>query len=152
MDVSALLTEHGLAVVIIFCLFAAISWFAKWFFNNYTANLDTQFTELLREISEVKEEIVNSNSLETESVVEDSSVNEMEKSFTEESMESMKEQTVEESIQEDASNDLKEFGVESDAPDLFNTETENSSSDDLLSSNEEEDELEIPAFLRRQKN
>tara|TARA_R110002096_G_scaffold259786_1_gene453210 strand:- start:314 stop:616 length:303 start_codon:yes stop_codon:yes gene_type:complete len=61
MDVSALLTEHGLAVVIIFCLFAAISWFAKWFFNNYTANLDTQFTELLREISEVKEEIVNSN-------------------------------------------------------------------------------------------
>jgi cell division protein FtsZ len=28
---------------------------------------------------------------------------------------------------------LKEFGVDSDAPDLFNSETENSSSDDLLS-------------------
>ena len=61
MDFSALLTEHGLAVVIIFCLFAAIAWFAKWFFNNYTANLDTQFSELLREIAEVKEEVVDNN-------------------------------------------------------------------------------------------
>ena len=35
------------------------------------------------------------------------------------------------------------------------SETENSNPDDLLSSNEnedEEDDLEIPAFLRRQKN
>ena len=48
---------------------------------------------------------------------------------------------------------LREFGVDSDAPDLFSSETENSSSEDLLSSNEEEeDDLEIPAFLRRQKN
>ena len=60
---------------------------------------------------------------------------------------------VEESIEEDISNDLKEFGVDSDAPDLFSSETENSSSDDLLSSSDEdEDDLEIPAFLRRQKN
>mgnify|MGYP001242278748 CR=1 FL=1 len=53
-----------------------------------------------------------------------------------------------------ASNDLKEFGVDSDAPDLFSSETESSSSDELLSSEheEEEDDLEIPAFLRRQKN
>ena len=35
----------------------------------------------------------------------------------------------------------------------FSSETENSSSDNLLSSNDgEEDDLEIPAFLRRQKN
>ena len=61
MDFSQILDEHGLAVVIIFCLFAAIAWFAKWFFNNYTANLDTQFSELLREISEVKEEILDNN-------------------------------------------------------------------------------------------
>ena len=103
--------------------------------------------------SVTNEEIVHSNSLETESVVEDSSVNEMEKSFTQEAMDSTQEQTVEESIQEDISNDLKEFGVDSDAPDLFSSETENSSSEDLLSSsNEEDDDLEIPAFLRRQKN
>ena len=61
MDFSALLSEHGLAVVIIFCLFGAISWFAKWFFNNYTANINTQFSELLREIAEVKEEIIEEN-------------------------------------------------------------------------------------------
>jgi len=103
--------------------------------------------------SVTNEETIHSNSLETESVVEDSSVNEMEKSFTEEAMESTQEQTVEESVQEDVSNDLKEFGVDSDAPDLFSSETENSSSDDLLSSSvEEDDDLEIPAFLRRQKN
>ena len=99
------------------------------------------------------EEVLNNNNFETETVVEDTSVNEMEKSFTQEAMETPQEQVVEESIQEDFSNDLKEFGVDSDAPDLFSSETENSSSDDLLSTNEEEDDdLEIPAFLRRQKN
>ena len=56
--------------------------------------------------------------------------------------------------EQELSNDLKEFGVDSDAPDLFSSETETSSSDELLSSEheEEEDDLEIPAFLRRQKN
>ena len=61
MDFSQVLNEHGLADVIIFCLFAAISWFARWFFNNYTANLDTQFSELLREIAEIIEEITEEN-------------------------------------------------------------------------------------------
>ena len=61
MDFSQILNDHGLEVVIIFCLFAAIAWFAKWFFNNYTANLETQFSELLREIAEIKEEITEEN-------------------------------------------------------------------------------------------
>jgi cell division protein FtsZ len=99
------------------------------------------------------EEVMHTNNLETEVVVEDTSVNEMEKSFTQEAIETPQEQTVDESIEEDISNDLKEFGVDSDSPDLFSSETENSSSDDLLSSSDhEEDDLEIPAFLRRQKN
>ena len=103
--------------------------------------------------SATNEEVIHSNKLETESVVEDSSLNEMEKSFTQEAMEESQEQAVEETIEEDVSNDLKEFGVDSDAPDLFSSETENKSSDDLLSSStEEDDDLEIPAFLRRQKN
>jgi cell division protein FtsZ len=103
--------------------------------------------------SVTNEETIHSNSLEAESVVEDSSVNEMEKSFTQEAIDTTQEQTVEESIQEDVSNDLKEFGVDSNAPDLFSSETENISSEDLLStSDEEDDDLEIPAFLRRQKN
>ena len=52
-------------------------------------------------------------------------------------------------------NDLKEFGVDTDEPDLFNTENQASTSEDLLGSSDEdqeEDDLEIPAFLRRQKN
>jgi cell division protein FtsZ len=71
----------------------------------------------------------------------------MEKSFTQEAIDS-------ESIEEDKSHDLKEFGVDSESPDLFSTEHENSTAEDLLSSSSEdqEDDLEIPAFLRRQKN
>ena len=52
-------------------------------------------------------------------------------------------------------NDLKEFGVDSDEPDLFSSDIQNSNSEDLLGSSDEdseEDDLEIPAFLRRQKN
>jgi cell division protein FtsZ len=99
------------------------------------------------------EEAIHSSDIQTESVVEDTSVNEMEKSFTQEAIEPSNEQIVDENIEEDVSNDLKEFGVESDAPDLFSSETESSTSEDLLSSSEEEeDDLEIPAFLRRQKN
>ena len=99
------------------------------------------------------EEVIHNNNLETESVVEDSSVNEMEKSFTQEAIERPQEQIIEESIEEDSSNDLKEFGVDADAPDLFSSENENSTSNDLLSSSDkDDDDLEIPAFLRRQKN
>jgi cell division protein FtsZ len=103
--------------------------------------------------NETNQEISESNNLETESVVEDTTVNEMEKSFTQEATETEYEINTPDSIEDDVSNDLKEFGVDSDSPDLFSSETENSSPNDLLSSDdEEEDDLEIPAFLRRQKN
>ena len=101
----------------------------------------------------MNEEIVQNTSIESESIVEDNSVNEMEKSFAQEALETNNEETQENNVNEDVSNDLKEFGVDSDAPDLFSSESENSSSEDLLTSDEEEeDDLEIPAFLRRQKN
>ncbi len=100
------------------------------------------------------EEVLHSTNIETESIVEDSSVNEMEKSFAQEAMETPKENMDSQRIENDVSNDLKEFGVDSDSPDLFSSENENSSAEDLLSSDKEEDDddLEIPAFLRRQKN
>ena len=58
------------------------------------------------------------------------------------------------SNEEDLNNDLSEFGVDTDSPDLFNSDNESESSTDLLSSenDEKDDDLEIPAFLRRQKN
>jgi len=102
----------------------------------------------------ISEQVSSENEVQTERVVEDTTVNENEKSFTQEAIETFKENNETENTQEEASNDLKEFGVESDSPDLFSSDNENSSPEDLLSSSdqEEEDDLEIPAFLRRQKN
>ena len=90
-------------------------------------------------------EVLQSNN-EAENIIENPIVNEMEKSFTQEATETN-------DIVDDDSNSLREFGVDVESPDLFSSETENSRPEDLLSSNEEdEDDLEIPAFLRRQKN
>ena len=56
------------------------------------------------------------------------------------------------------SNGLEQFGVDGEiAPDLFTTDTEPTENESLLSlesmeNNYEDDDLEIPAFLRRQKN
>jgi len=101
----------------------------------------------------MNEEAVHNTGTESENIIEDSSLNEMEKSFAQEAMEATHEEIQESNIDVEASNDLKEFGVDSDAPDLFNSETESSSPEELLTSDqEEEDDLEIPAFLRRQKN
>jgi cell division protein FtsZ len=100
----------------------------------------------------MNEEVVQNINMESESIVEDNSVNEVEKSFAQEAMETTQEEIQESNTEEEASNNLKEFGVDSDSPDLFSSETENLSSEDLLSPDEEEDDLEIPAFLRRQKN
>ena len=84
---------------------------------------------------------------QVESIDENTS-NEEEVSFTQEAISSS-----EASMQEeDTNNDLSEFGVDTDAPDLFNSDNQSPSKDDLLSSEHEEDDLEIPAFLRRQKN
>jgi cell division protein FtsZ len=101
----------------------------------------------------VNEQIMTNSNHVSENIVEDGSINELEKSFTQEAIETSQENIETENIEEDISNDLKEFGVDTDSPDLFNSESEHSSAEVLLSSNEEEDDdLEIPAFLRRQKN
>ena len=101
----------------------------------------------------MSEEVVQNTNIESESIVQDNSVNEIEKSFAQEAIETKHEDHQDINKEEETSNDLKEFGVDSDAPDLFSSETDNSSPEDLLTSDEEEeDDLEIPAFLRRQKN
>ena len=87
---------------------------------------------------------------QVEKVVENTS-NEDEISFTEEVINKNEDLL---KLKENSNNDLSEFGVDSDAPDLFNSDNESSNSNDLFSSenDEQEDDLEIPAFLRRQKN
>ena len=61
-----------------------------------------------------------------------------------------------EEVNEPSSNGLENFGIEAEeeTPDLFNSNEESSVREIISSENEEneEDEFEIPAFLRRQKN
>ena len=52
-------------------------------------------------------------------------------------------------------NGLENFGIEDETPDLFETNIDeelSEKSQNTLDENSEEDDLEIPAFLRRQKN
>ena len=52
-------------------------------------------------------------------------------------------------------NGLENFGLEHDTPDLFENNSSEDSSEHILDTedeNSEDDEFEIPAFLRRQKN
>ena len=72
-----------------------------------------------------------------------------------ENMENISEKTEE----EETSNGLENFGIDSDVPELFNSDNANNSEEEFSSFDKtenleesEEDELEIPAFLRRQKN
>ena len=57
-------------------------------------------------------------------------------------------------VEENSSNGLENFALEEDTPELFNSD--NSDQNEVASidntENSEEDDLEIPAFLRRQKN
>jgi len=108
--------------------------------------------------SKVVDEQTNNNH-EVESVVEDNQSSSHEQSFSEDITSNMIK--TEENISagsEHVSNGLENFGVEEDtAPDLFNSENETIETEDLLSTeasdgSSEDDDLEIPAFLRRQKN
>ena len=120
--------------------------------------LENEVTSEIANQPAIKEEVNKVNnqyleellkSQEIENTVSETS-NDHEVSFTEEAI---KEESA--SIEQEIKNDLSEFGVESDAPDLFNNDSESLNSNELLSSDsddEQEDDLEIPAFLRRQKN
>ena len=115
--------------------------------TSETANQQLVKEDISHVNNQYHEELLKNQ--QAESIVENTS-NEEEVSFTEEAT-----QENETSLNdENPNNDLSEFGVDSDAPDLFNNDSETSNSTDLLSSenDEPEDDLEIPAFLRRQKN
>ena len=94
------------------------------------------------------------NNQEVESIVEDNQSNDYEQSFSEEAL-SATDETEETNLAETEhiSNGLENFGVEGEsAPDLFSSEEEGLLSTETSENVSEEDDLEIPAFLRRQKN
>ena len=104
------------------------------------------FNETVNEVNnQYNEELLRNQ--EAENIVENTS-QENEISFSEEVLQNTE-------TQEENFSDLKEFGVDADEPDLFTADNQPLNSEDLLGSsddNNEEDDLEIPAFLRRQKN
>ena len=131
-------------------------------FSNASSNPVSDGANALKLENEVVSENINNNE----------SVDEVNHQYHEELLKNQEAENIVENISEDndtsfsqealsssnieeSSNDLKEFGVDTDEPDLFNTENQASTSEDLLGSSDEdqeEDDLEIPAFLRRQKN
>ena len=104
------------------------------------------FNESISDVNnEYHEELLKNQQIE--SIVENTS-EEKEISFSQEAIETSK------NIKDDTA-DLKEFGVEPNEPDLFNSDNKDITSGSLLETeveDQEEDDLEIPAFLRRQKN
>tara|TARA_B100000579_G_C22784318_1_gene831031 strand:+ start:93 stop:1556 length:1464 start_codon:yes stop_codon:yes gene_type:complete len=135
---------------------------APFSFSNASSNPVSHGANALKLENEVVSENINNETVdevnnqyheellknqEVESIIDNTSEND-ETSFSKEAIDQSE-------IEKDISNDLKEFGVDTDEPDLFSSSDENQNSTDLTSSlneDHEEDDLEIPAFLRRQKN
>ena len=95
---------------------------------------------------------------EVESIVENNQSNDYEQSFSEEALTTAQPEENSPIEEEHVSNGLENFGVEGeDAPDLFSSDSATSETEGFLSTEtsentSEDDDLEIPAFLRRQKN
>ena len=107
--------------------------------------------------SEMMNEQTVSNQ-EVESIVENNQPSDYEQSFSEEALTTAKSEENSPIEEEHVSNGLENFGVEGeDAPDLFSSDSATSETEGFLSTEtsentSEDDDLEIPAFLRRQKN
>ena len=104
--------------------------------NQSVNDMNNQYHEELLKNQEINE-------------VEDNKSLKDEMSFSKETSESFQETEVN-------SNDLREFGVDTNEPDLFSSSNDYSETNDLSNAlsedNDDDDDLEIPAFLRRQKN
>ncbi len=68
-DLLYLISEEGIAVFVIVVLLMGIALFGRWFAHHYIARNDENFNELLREIVEIKTEVLDSNN-KTYSIIE----------------------------------------------------------------------------------
>ena len=122
-------------------------------FSNSMASTITEGATALKLENEVQQETVQEVE---QSVVSEEIINES--SSKETKFEDDQYANVPEQEQENASNGLENFEIEEETPELFNSESPESSDNEFTSfdnsekSEEEDDDLDIPAFLRRQKN
>ena len=134
---------------------------ASFSFSNTSSNPISHGANALKVENEMVSENINNETIDEvnnqyhEELLKNQEVEEIVENTLEEDEISFSQEAVNNSDENDSSNDLKEFGVDIDEPDLFNSDNQNSNSEDLINSSEDdndEDDLEIPAFLRRQKN
>ena len=113
-------------------------------------NVDSSSNSINELNEKYNSELVSNQNNEIEDFVDNDTMTEHEQSFTEEVLENNKDK-------KESSNGLENFGLEEESLELFNSENELSSERELSSEDNndqliEDDDLEIPAFLRRQKN
>ena len=135
--------------------------------SHQSFNFSTQATSSLTEganalklDNEVEESIIHESSTSNISIDENSSLdNELAENNISKEIEtnSITEEQADipiPQVEESSSNGLENFALEEDTPELFNSD--NSDQSDVVNvddnENSDEDDLEIPAFLRRQKN
>ena len=130
-------------------------------FQNTNSNPISDGATALKLENEIVSESIQSQSVDDvnnqyhEELLKNQEAENIVENISEDNDTSFSQEALSSSDTEESTNDLKEFGVDTDEPDLFNTENQASTSEDLLGSSDEdqeEDDLEIPAFLRRQKN
>jgi cell division protein FtsZ len=111
---------------------------------------NTASSEMMKEQTATNQEV--------ESIIANNQSNDYEQSFSGEVLTTAQPEESSSIEENHVSNGLENFGVEGeDAPDLFSSDGETSETEGLLSTEtsenvSEDDDLEIPAFLRRQKN
>ena len=106
------------------------------------------------------EQVMSTQETEEESIIDNNQASDYEESFSEEALNLMNSEEENNSIKTErlSSNGLENFGVEEESDlGLFSSDNESTEDQALLSAetnikSSEEDDLEIPAFLRRQKN
>ena len=112
--------------------------------------LDNEVEEPIIQESSTTNVSINESDFLTEELVESNISNELETNSALD--EQIDHQNTE--VEENSSNGLENFALEEDTPELFNSDNSDQNEVDSIDNteNSEEDDLEIPAFLRRQKN
>ena len=60
-DLLYLISEEGIAVFVIVVLLVGIAVVGRWFATYFASRMDSQFTELLREVAEMQQSIIENN-------------------------------------------------------------------------------------------
>ena len=128
-------------------------------FSNQNNSIMTNGANALKIDEEVKTETESQEASTTSSSEEvaSSAIVEEEINSVEDQISKVSEQSIEtQETESSPSNGLENFNFDEETPELFNsdgeTEDQTSLTPEISETKEEEDDLEIPAFLRRQKN